>query len=195
MATGPPGLGLSAQVRNPAIPLLGPGKPSILWVCSMADLFVPGRNAETIHRVIMTVAHSEHVGLVLSKYTKQLVRYFITQPAWMQRHFWLGISAGDQLGFDVRWRRMLPLAEQGWLIIISLSPLLERVVLPSDFLALQRCWVLVGGEQFPGDFEMDLDWARALRDQCRAAGIPIFIKQATRGWLPPDLWIWEFPKW
>jgi protein gp37 len=25
---------------------------------------------------------------------------------------------------------------------------------------------------------MDLDWARSLRDQCQAAGVPFFLKQA-----------------
>jgi len=42
---------------------------------------------------------------------------------------------------------------------------------------------------------MDPDWARSLRDQCATAGVPFFCKQMTRGWIPPDLQIWEFPTW
>jgi protein gp37 len=28
---------------------------------------------------------------------------------------------------------------------------------------------------------MDVDWARALRDQCQAAGVPFFLKQMEEG--------------
>ncbi|WP_425909342.1 DUF5131 family protein [Nitrobacter sp. TKz-YC02] len=38
-------------------------------------------------------------------------------------------------------------------------------------------WVIVGGESGPGARPMHPDWARALRDQCAAAGIPFFFKQ------------------
>ena len=40
-------------------------------------------------------------------------------------------------------------------------------------------WVICGGESGPGRREMDLDWARSLRDQCRAAGVPFFFKQKS----------------
>jgi len=38
-------------------------------------------------------------------------------------------------------------------------------------------WVICGGESGPGARPMHPDWARALRDQCRAAGVPYFFKQ------------------
>lgn len=38
-------------------------------------------------------------------------------------------------------------------------------------------WVIVGGESGPRFRPLDLDWARALRDQCAAARIPYFFKQ------------------
>lgn len=38
-------------------------------------------------------------------------------------------------------------------------------------------WVIVGGESGPGARPMHPDWARALRDQCQAAGVPFFFKQ------------------
>ena len=39
-------------------------------------------------------------------------------------------------------------------------------------------WVIAGCESGPGARSMDLDWARSLRDQCQAAGVPFFFKQA-----------------
>lgn len=38
-------------------------------------------------------------------------------------------------------------------------------------------WVIVGGESGPGARPMHPDWARDLRDQCAAAGVPILFKQ------------------
>jgi protein gp37 len=38
-------------------------------------------------------------------------------------------------------------------------------------------WVIVGGESGPGARPMHPDWARSLRDQCSAAGVPILFKQ------------------
>ena len=38
-------------------------------------------------------------------------------------------------------------------------------------------WVIVGGESGTGARPMDIAWARSLRDQCRAASVPFFMKQ------------------
>lgn len=38
-------------------------------------------------------------------------------------------------------------------------------------------WVIVGGESGPKARPMHPDWARSLRDQCAAAGVPFFMKQ------------------
>ena len=40
-------------------------------------------------------------------------------------------------------------------------------------------WVIVGGESGPDFRPMDLDWARALRDQCAAARVAFFYKQGS----------------
>ena len=38
-------------------------------------------------------------------------------------------------------------------------------------------WVIVGGESGPNARPMHPDWARSIRDQCAAAGVPFFFKQ------------------
>ncbi|MGL5512792.1 MAG: DUF5131 family protein [Sporomusa sp.] len=63
-------------------------------------------------------------------------------------------------------------------------------------------WVICGGESGPGARPMHPYWARSLRDQCQAAGVPYFFKQWGE-WesdlpnyagppLPPERvhWIW-----
>lgn len=46
-------------------------------------------------------------------------------------------------------------------------------------------WVIVGGESGPGARPMHPDWARSLRDQCQAAGVPFLFKQWGE-WGEPD---------
>ncbi len=54
-------------------------------------------------------------------------------------------------------------------------------------------WVIVGGESGPGARPMHPDWARSIRDQCIAAGVPFFFKQWGE-WLPIDQpWIQKSP--
>ena len=81
---------------------------------------------------------------------------------------------------------MRELAEAGWFVYVALSPLLERITLPPDYLALgKRTWVIVNreGEQPVLDRCRDMDpmWVRAILDQCRAAGIPFFLRGMAKG--------------
>jgi len=63
-------------------------------------------------------------------------------------------------------------------------------------------WVVAGGESGPKARPMHPDWARSLRDQCVAAGVPFFFKQMSKAnWkdykdfasFPSDLQIREYP--
>lgn len=48
---------------------------------------------------------------------------------------------------------------------------------PADASAIRLDWIVVGGESGPGARPMHPDWARSIRDQCAAAGVPFFFKQ------------------
>jgi protein gp37 len=55
-------------------------------------------------------------------------------------------------------------------------------------------WVICGGESGPHARPMHPDWARSLRDQCAAAGVPFFMKQMTKkAEIPDDLLVRRFP--
>jgi protein gp37 len=43
-------------------------------------------------------------------------------------------------------------------------------------------WVICGGESGPGARPLHPDWARSLRDQCQAAGVPFHFKQWGEWW-------------
>jgi len=111
----------------------------------------------------------------------------------------LCFSAENQECFDERWPDLRPFAEAGWFVFVSISPMLGPVTLQPDFVAFgPRTWVIVNGECEQINPEecrpMDADWARAVRDQCRAAGIPFFMRAMHSGaYVPPDLHIRQFP--
>lgn len=132
-------------------------------------------------------------------------------PVWPLQNVWLGTSIENQKRADERipWLLKCPAAVR----FISCEPLLGPIKLglksmePTrdyEFSAAARArihWVIVGGESGPGARPMDLDWARRIRDDCAAAGVPFFMKQ-TGGRhrkgnklddLPEDLRIREWP--
>ncbi|HEX2255637.1 MAG TPA: DUF5131 family protein [Afifellaceae bacterium] len=106
---------------------------------------------------------------------------------WMQGHLWwpavierlwLGFSAERQAEFDERWELLRALAEAGWIVFVSIEPMLGPVVLPEDFLRFgRRVQVICGFESGPDARPGHPDWARALRDQCEPAGVPFLFKQ------------------
>jgi protein gp37 len=167
----------------------------------MGDLFYEVRQTQIIARVCATIALSEHIGLLVTKRTRRAAEYFTsleprTVRCWQPR-LWLGFSAERQYEFDERWADMRPLADAGWLVFVSIAPMLGPVKLPPDFLARSdRRWVIVAGEQgaHKDCRDMESAWARVLRDQCHASGIAFFMKQMARKEpIPPDLLIREFP--
>jgi protein gp37 len=180
-------------------PLLGPGRPSLIFVNDMTETFLPRHSKEVLDRTFGTLVSSEHIGQVVTKLPKRMVAYLterpmIDQQQW-KRKLWVGFSAEDQANFDLRWPAMRGLAEQGWTVFVSVAPMLDEVRLPDDFLKLGK-WVICAGEQ-GRDRDcrlMDERWAEALRDQCAAARVPFFMKQlGMRRLIPPDLLIRQFP--
>lgn len=119
---------------------------------------------------------------------------------------WLGTSVEDQKRADERIHHLLSTpAAVRWL---SCEPLLGALDLqhlqpgdpPTEINALAgthgvlrphggTCekidWIVVGGESGPDARPMHPDWARSLRDQCAAAGVPFLFKQWGH-WHPSD---------
>lgn len=64
-----------------------------------------------------------------------------------------------------------------------------NVLRRADWEAPSVQWVIVGGESGPHARPMQPDWARSLRDQCQAAGVPFHFKQwgeHAPNWLNDD---------
>ena len=90
-------------------------------------------------------------------------------------NFWLLSTVTDQREFDRDVPRLLriPAAVLG----VSIEPMLG----PIDMGITIFDWVIVGAESGARQRRFDEDWARILRDDCQAAGVPFFYKQRPGG--------------
>ena len=119
-----------------------------------------------------------------------------TATPWPLPHVTLGVSVEDQPTADVRISLLLqvPAARR----VVSAEPLLGPVDLADaagvtywDDPSAGISGVIVGAETGPGARPMDLTWARSLRDQATAAGMPFFFKHDSEGSRELDGRIWD----
>jgi protein gp37 len=100
---------------------------------------------------------------------------------------WIGATVEDQERANERIPHLLKIPAK--VRFLSCEPLLGPVEF-SDVTHRADCvsrlgkpalegihWVICGGESGPKARPMHPDWARSLRDQCVAAGVPFFFKQ------------------
>jgi protein gp37 len=88
---------------------------------------------------------------------------------------WIGTTVEDQRRAEQRIPHLL--ATPASVRFVSCEPLLEAVSLASWLGSEQISWVIVGGESGGHARPFEVRWARTLLQQCRAAGVPFFMKQ------------------
>lgn len=177
--------------------------PRRIFVNSQSDLFHEGLSDEQIDRVVTTMGlANQHTFQVLTKRPERMRDYMQrlaknikpletiardmgytfkwTSPLdgkeygllpWPIPQVWLGTSVESPKYKDrIDKLRETPAAVR----FLSLEPLLEDLGI-IDLTGIH--WCIVGGESGPGARPMNPDWARSIRDQCKAAGVPYFHKQ------------------
>jgi len=115
--------------------------------------------------------------------------------AWPLSNIWLGVSCEDQTRADERIPDLL--ATPAAVRFVSAEPLLEDInfrrlrITPTHHTIIDGLagydlesgghtkldWIIVGGESGPGSRPFNLAWARSIIAQCKAAGVPVFMKQ------------------
>jgi protein gp37 len=174
-------------------------KPRRIFVNSMSDLFHEKLTDEQIASVFRVMLNApRHTYQILTKRAERMrtfVNWFLadTGLAALPPFIWLGVSVEDQTNANERIPELLatPVAVR----FLSAEPLLGpinlhahlcvngRVDMPEQRFAnicdgnglLQ--WIIVGGESGRHARPFEIAWARSIRDQCRAAGVAVFIKQ------------------
>ncbi|MCP5421192.1 MAG: phage Gp37/Gp68 family protein [Gammaproteobacteria bacterium] len=150
---------------------LGRKKPTLYFVCSMADLFHEDVPDAFIDRVLMTMHRTpRHTYQLLTKRAERLPDFFANRP--VPPNVWLGVTVEDRRhGLPrIAHLRRVPARVR----FLSVEPLLEDLGL-LDPLGID--WVIVGGESGPAAHRMREEWALSVRDRCRAVGVAFTFKQ------------------
>jgi protein gp37 len=166
-----------------------------VFCASMADVYDPEVPEEWRSDLFQLIRRTPHLDwLILTKRPQNIVAMMHGEA--LPENVWLGTSVEDQYRADLRIPVLVSIPAT--IHFLSVEPLLESV----DLGTLAGIdWVIVGGESGHHCRPMDLEWARDIRDQCRAAGVAFFMKQLGGSPdkldeltdFPADLRIREFP--
>lgn len=146
------------------------GRPLVIFVNSMSDLFHPEVPDKFIRRVFETMEQADwHTFQILTKRPERAADLSPALP-WPE-NIWLGTSVEDARVKE----RIRHLRQTGAAVkFLSCEPLIG----PLPRLALSGIdWVITGGESGAGARPMAADWVRQIRNRCIDRGVPHFFKQ------------------
>lgn len=114
----------------------------------------------------------QHTYLFLTKRVNRM-RQFFARLGRLPNNWWIGATAENQEWADRRLDDLLAIDAQ--VHYLSCEPLLGQLDLTRWLPELQ--WVIACCESGAGHRSMDLNWVRALRDDCLTAHVPFYFKQ------------------
>lgn len=167
----------------------------------MAEYLNHHADQSDIGALAMTVGLPENVSRILDY--DALSWGDIPGNTWPLPNVWLGTSVENQAAAEERIPHLLqcPAAVR----FLSCEPLigmlrLDRVIDDEmgaywNVLDMGIHWVIAGGESGAKKRPFNLEWFYSLKDQCKSAGVPFFMKQLDKVQeVPEDLLVREYPK-
>ena len=190
-------------------------KGRTIFVCSMADLFGEWVPDEWIQEVFKACEEApQHRYLFLTKNPKKFQNTFLTQSLNISKNMWFGFSVTNQeslnnLAMGAKW---LPKNT-----FISIEPLHGQINLTrieptgidailnfmnggqfwlggGDFNGKKIKWVIIGAETGKRKDKIIPEkwWIDEIVEQCKAANVPVFMKESLKNIMGNDF-IQEFP--
>ena len=158
------------------------GKPRHVFVNSMSDVFhpnVPYEFVDAIFDVMHEAAEQRgHIFQVLTKRPGRAVGWWERAKSRFEDKWPKGVWIGTSVENQKYAPRLTVLARLPATVrFVSAEPLLGAIDLQPWLEDGAVNWVIAGGESGPSARPMELEWARALRDQSLAAGAAFFLKQ------------------
>lgn len=178
------------------------GERHRVFCASLADVFEDRRDLDPLRaRLRSLIQQTPHLdwllltkridraGALMGEATERAYQDggLLGDPDPWPENVWIGTTVEDQQRANERIPHLLRIPAR--VRFLSVEPQIEQIVmLPSWILdydysggrtvASPRVdWVICGGESGPRARPLDLAWARSLRDQCKASGVPFFMKQ------------------
>lgn len=191
---------------------------SRIFTCSLSDWFIEEAD-EWRGELWRIVKNTPYTYLILTKRPENIAARLPKDWGDGYPNVWFGVSAENQEYADIRIPKLLEIPAA--IRFVSAEPLLGDISFwewfpagtspkPEQAKGLSWYknkeyenglhWVIVGGESGAGFREMKMEWLESIVKQCRLANVPVFVKQdsayrnETRGRIPDELWIQEFPR-
>ena len=151
-------------------------EPKLVFTCSWSDFFIEEADAwrndafdiirDTQHLTyqVLTKRQERMVAALVQRYNSECIGYY--------RNLWLGVTVEDQGRENVR--TLCLSAAPAAVKFVSVEPMLTPVLFGYPELLH---WVIIGAESGPNARPCRIEWVRALVEQCRSAGVPVFVKQ------------------
>ena len=181
------------------------GRRFRVFCASLADVFdneVPAEWRQDLFELIRSTPHldwlllTKRIGnaeaMIRAALANMDIGYSVPFAAWPWPNVWIGATVVNQEEAD----RDIPklLAVPARVRFLSIEPMLGPIDLRgtgafkmattaigaatnTGWHQVGVHWVIAGGESGPGARPMHPDWARSLRNQCAAAGVPFLFKQ------------------
>ncbi len=169
-------------------------RPCRIFVGSVADLFSPSVPFEFIDKVLYVMyCGRQHTFQLLTKWPKRMLKYFASKELllrllklfpnynpklrlcreWPLKNLWLGVTIElPKYKHRAEILSQIPAATR----FISFEPLLgDMGELNLDGIGQG----IVGCESGPKRRECRIEWVRSIVEQCKVAGVPVFVKQLS----------------
>jgi len=162
-------------------------KPQNIFVCSMADLFGDWVPDEWIKAVFETCEKvPQHRYLFLTKNPERYMNLYNKGLLLTKRNYWYGstlTTLKDRYYYNSEVN-----------IFLSIEPILRPIDLFAHNMIKFVDWVIVGAEtgNRKGKVIPKKEWIMTIKEQCKEAGVPLFMKESLRELMGNDF-VQEFP--
>lgn len=145
-------------------------EPTIIFVCSMADLFHKDVPFEFIDKVMAVIRSTpRHTYQILTKRAERMAEYFATRA--IPANVWLGVSVeASNVKYRIDSLRNLPASIR----FLSCEPLIDDL---GELDLTNIDWVIVGGEHAINARPMKEPWVLSIKEQAEKQGALFFFKQ------------------
>ena len=145
-------------------------EPTIIFVCSMADLFHKDVPFEFIDKVMDVIRSTPwHTYQILTKRAERMAEYFATRT--IPANTWLGVSVeASNVKYRIEYLRNLPASIR----FLSCEPLVGDL---GELDLTNIDWIIVGGEHAVNARQMSEEWVLSIKTQAEKQGALFFFKQ------------------
>ncbi len=165
-------------------------KPARIFVCGKGDLFHRDVPSWFINEVWLAMFNNrQHEYILLTKRVDRLLAWTIgkaKEMGWPQNEVWppyiaLGVSVEDQASAEDRIGKLL--ATKAMTPIVSIEPMLERIIFAQKAWVEGIDWVICGAESGPGARLCNPIHIYEIWKECQYYKIPYFFKQWPKGFI------------